>query len=1018
LCNIIFSMGKYDHRKIEKKWQKNWEEQEAHKVVDEVQGKENLYTLVEFPYPSGNLHTGHWYAYAVPDIYVRTRRMQGYNVLYPFGFDAFGLPAENAALKRNINPREWTLGNIDYMREQIKTMGASLDWSREVVTCEPEYYKWTQWLFLQFFKHDLAYLADTQVNWCPSCKTVLANEQVIAGKCERCDHSVEQKEMKQWQLKITDYADRLLDDLDELDWPEEIKQSQRNWIGRSEGATIEFRIMNHESRIKVFTTRPDTLFGATYMVLAPEHQLISDLKPQISNWSEVEKYIKKSLGKTELERLEDAKDKTGVELKGVKAINPATQEEISIWIADYVLMGYGTGAIMAVPAHDERDFEFAKKYELPIRQVIAPETGIHRENEERRDGGCGVIFDPDSQKYAVYKKPTGIFGLYGGGVDSDEDLTKGILREIEEESGLHACQHVEYIAATESHYYNSARKVNRVAKAHCLLLVLENTKTKKLKLEEHENFELTWASADEIIDNWKNHDTESNHDHWFWFLSQAVGRAIELGFDTTSDPASFRHSAYIGEGVLINSGEFNDIDTKDAVKKIIKWLEKKGIGQGSTNYRLRDWIVSRQRYWGCPIPVIFCRRCGENSKSETLNSKEIQNPKPKIQNPVVERDGINYAVIPVPEEDLPVILPEIEDYKPSGDGQSPLAKADTWVQVKCPKCGGDAERETDTLDTFVDSSWYFLRYTDPHNANKFAENSKLKKWLPVDYYSGGAEHTTMHLLYSRFWIKAMHSLGLLDFAEPYTVRKNRSLIMGPDGQKMSKTRGNVVDPDEYVAKLGADTVRMYLAFIGPYNEVNTYPWDLSGIQGVRKFLDRVYNLINHFKTLPKSDVSNVTPDYPLVKVSHQTIKKVTEDIEKLKFNTAIAQLMVFTNELYKKEYEKEVYFLGSSLQVLTILLAPFVPHLAEELWSMLRAEESVFSQPWPEFDEKLAKENEIELVIQINGKVRDKLKVPADISVKEAEKLALNSDKVKSYLVDKKPKKIIYIKGRLVNIVS
>ena len=774
-------MTDYDPKEIEKKWQKRWSEDKLYLTPDEVKGKDNEYALVEFAYPSGNLHVGHWYAFSVPDIYARLRRMQGKNVMYPMGFDAFGLPAENAAIKNKINPREWTFQNIDYMRSQLQSMGASFDWSREVVTASPDYYKWTQWLFLKFLENNLAYQSETPVNWCPSCKTVLANEQVVAGHCERCDTEVERRNMLQWNLKITDYANRLIDDLDSLGWPHSIKEAQKNWIGRSEGAEISFKVKSGklESDVRVFTTRPDTIFGATYLVLAPEHELVAKLLEEtrnkkqetIKNPEEVEEYIQKTRNKAEMDRIAEGKEKSGVELKGVTAINPANQEEIPVWIADYVLPHYGTGAIMAVPADDERDREFAEKFNLPIV----------------------------------------------------EDYT----------------------------------------------------------------------------------------------------------------PAGF----------------------EDFGKKV-------------TKYKLRDWVVSRQRYWGCPIPVIHCDNCG---------------------------------IVLVPEKDLPVVLPEVSDYLPSDDGQSPLSKATDWVKVKCPKCGAEARRETDTLDTFIDSSWYFLRYADPKNEKEFASKKLLKKWLPVSFYSGGAEHTTMHLLYSRFFHKVLFDLGLVNETEPYLKRMNRSLIMGPDGQKMSKSRGNVIDPDKEVERLGADTIRIYLAFIGPYNEVNSYPWNPDATVGVRRFLERVWRL--------KEKVTNQhnTEGSTLV---HQTIKKVTEDIESMKMNTAVSSLMILVNSL-----EKEKTISRDDYETLLKLLAPFAPHMTEELWETLGHKDSIHTQVWPTYDPDKLVSDEATLAVQINGKIRATLVVSISTPEEEIRAKTLALSEVEKWLDGAEPKKMIVIPGKIVSIV-
>jgi len=802
-------MKRYDHRGIEKKWQKEWAKRGLYKTRNTVKGRRNFYLLTEFPYPSGNLHVGHWYAFTAPDILARALRMQGRNVLYPMGFDAFGLPAENAAIKRGLNPKKWTKQNIAYMKKQMVSMGTSFDWSREVQTIDPRYYKWTQWMFTQFLKNGLAYRKETPVNWCPKDKTVLANEQVINGRCERCDSEVEQRTMLQWNLRITDYADRLIEDLDDLEWPQQIKDSQKNWIGRSEGAEIGFAIHfdkpTKPTQIAVFTTRPDTLFGATYLVLAPEHPFITLALTHdelLQNDVEVREYVEATKRKSDLMRQEN-KEKTGVKLEGVWAVNPATQEKIPVYIADYVLAHYGTGAIMAVPAHDERDFDFAKKFGLPIRQVIA-----------------------------------------GGDVSQ---------------------------------------------------------------------------------------------------------------------------RAYTGDGTLIHSGEYDGIPVAEAKQKITA-----AFGLRKTTYKLRDWIVSRQRYWGVPIPVIHCPRCG---------------------------------AVPVPEKDLPVKLPEIKDYLPTGDGKSPLAKADKWKNVHCPQCKSAAERETDTLDTFVDSSWYFLRYTDPHNKKRFADAKKMRSWMPVDLYSGGAEHTTMHLLYSRFWHKALYDLGLVKDKEPYTRRMNRGLIMGPDGQKMSKSRGNVIDPDAIVKKLGADTVRLYLAFIGPYHETGSYPWNPDGVAGVRRFLERVWKLAQPERT------AGMAKKYEDLESSlHRTIKKVTDDIAALKFNTAIAAMMTFLNEA-----EKGISH--AQFDTFLKLLAPFAPHMAEELWRMRAHKTSIHLEKWPKYNPKRIASSVATIAIQVNGKVRGTVSVSADAHESQVVAAAQADESVRRHLEGKIIRRTIYVPGKVLNIV-
>ncbi len=1122
-------MSNYDHTKVEKKWQKQWEKDKIYKTPDSVKGRDNSYLLVEFPYPSGNLHVGHWYAFAVPDILARAMRMQGKNVLYPIGFDAFGLPAENAAIKNKINPRTWTLKNIEYMKNQIRSMGTSFDWSREVVTCDPAYYKWTQWLFLQFFKAGLAYRKNTAVNWCPKDKTVLANEQVVAGKCERCDSDVVQKKMLQWNIKITDYADRLIDDLKDLNWPEQIKESQRNWIGRSEGAEIDFLIetgekykfvifhgfegspdlprwqwvkkeleaMGHEvlvprlpnsgnpseaeqvefalrttkydertvlvghslgavlalkvaerltkplarlvtvggfvdtnfkdkkrsfekkwtwkfdgeairknvrsvtvlhdprdhaisdaqtealakllgtqsitstsnkphftgdtepdvlmwlrPTVRVFTTRADTLFGATYLVLAPEHPWVIravDGKHNIlKNKDEIKEYVEKAKRKTDLERQADQKEKSGVELNGVKAINPASGKKIPVWVADYVLGHYGTGAIMAVPAHDERDHAFATKFNLPINEVIEPLVvqtrgldAVHADEEFfARRSILAVVKHWSEEKYqAVLYKPTDVRGFVSGGIHDGEDPVSAAKREIAEETGYSNAVFVRQLGgAIHSKYFSDVRKRNTSVYYTPLLFKLENGLQNEISPEEKAEHEVSWLSKDEM-DNFINR--EDMRIAW----CRVIGNAC-----------------YAKEGILVDSGEFSGLASEAAALKIV---EK--FGRKKTTYKLRDWIVSRQRYWGVPIPIIHCPTCGP---------------------------------VAVEDRKLPVKLPEVKDYLPEGSGKSPLAKVTKWVKVRCPQCKGGAERETDTFDTFVDSSWYFQRYTDPNNKKQFADPKKLAKWMPIDLYSGGAEHTTMHVLYSRFWQKAMYDLGLVKDKEPYTRRMNRSLIMGPDGQKMSKSRGNVIDPDEVVALLGSDTVRMYLAFIGPYNEVSNYPWNPDGVVGVRRFIERVWRMRS---AVEKNDIPGLNG------LLHKTIKKVGEDIGALKFNTGISQLMIFLNAI-----EKEGKIGRLQWGIFLRLIAPFAPHMAEELWRVDH-KKSIHLEKWPRYDETLLKSEILTIAVQINGKTRGTVEVDigADRTVLEdaARKI------VKARLDGKNVLRTIVVPGRLVNFV-
>lgn len=809
---------KYDHQKIEAKWQKVWGKNKLYETPDKADDKPNFYTLVEFPYPSGNLHIGHWYAFAVPDIYARFKRMQGHNVMFPIGFDAFGLPAENAAIKHNTNPRKWTYENIAFMEKQLQSMGNTFDWSRRIVTSDPEYYKWTQWLFLQFYKKGLAYKKKGSVNWCPSCKTVLANEQVIGGKCERCGTEVIQKDLEQWFFKITDYAEKLLEGLDKLNWPEEIKTAQRNWIGKSEGTLVKFQITNSKSEIQnskpeyveVFTTRVDTLFGVTYLVVAPEYEKMEEWEEEkiIKNWNEVENYINKSKNRTEIERTSEGKEKTGVRIEGVTAINPANGDEVPVFVADYVLGNYGTGAVMAVPAHDERDFAFAQKYKLPVKEVIS-----------------------------------------GG------DISK---------------------------------------------------------------------------------------------------------------------EAFIGEGMLVNSNGFNGVGSEEAREKITEKFGEKVI-----KYKLRDWLLSRQRYWGCPIPIVY------------------------------DPQGEPH---PVPEDKLPWLLPDdVTDYAPKGE--SPIGTSKEFKERTEREFGKGWAPECDTMDTFVDSSWYFNRYADPKNKDKFADKNKLGAWMPVNRYSGGAEHTNMHLLYSRFFHKALFDMGMVGEDEPFVERMNRGLILGPDGQKMSKSRGNVIDPDRQVEQVGADTVKMYLAFIGPYNEVGQYPWDLGGIAGVRRFLERVWKMSLKLKV--KSLEEEKISDSKLETSLHKTIKKVTEDVEAYKFNTAISAMMVLLNQIEKNEEGASKKYFETFLK----LLAPFAPHITEEIWDHLGNKQSIHLETWPKHDESKIKEENAVIVVQVNGKVRAQFVAAAGISENEAKNKAFSLIEVNKWLVGKEIKKIIFVPDKIINFV-
>ncbi|MDX8291504.1 leucine--tRNA ligase [Metabacillus indicus] len=801
----------YKHEKIEKKWQNYWLENKTFKTTEDA-GKPKFYALDMFPYPSGaGLHVGHPEGFTATDILSRVKRMQGYNVLHPMGWDAFGLPAEQYALDTGNDPAEFTAKNIDTFRRQIQSLGFSYDWDREINTTDPEYYKWTQWIFLQLYKKGLAYVDEVAVNWCPALGTVLANEEIIDGKSERGGHPVERRPMKQWMLKITAYADRLIEDLEEVDWPESIKEMQRNWIGRSEGAHVQFNVDGHEESFTVFTTRPDTLFGATYAVLAPEHALVDKITTEDQKEA-VAAYLDKVKSKSDLERTDLAKEKTGV-FTGAFAVNPANGEKMPIWIADYVLVSYGTGAIMAVPAHDERDYEFAKTFDLPIKEVVE-----------------------------------------GGNVENE---------------------------------------------------------------------------------------------------------------------------AYTGDGQHVNSDFLNGLNKEEAIENMIAWLETNKKGEKKTTYRLRDWLFSRQRYWGEPIPIIHWE------------------------------DGTMSAV---PEEELPLTLPKTTEIRPSGTGESPLAVIEEWVNVTDPATGKRGRRETNTMPQWAGSCWYYLRYIDPNNAEHLADPKKIKQWLPVDTYIGGAEHAVLHLLYARFWHKVLYDLGIVPTKEPFQKLFNQGMILGENNEKMSKSKGNVVNPDDIVASHGADTLRLYEMFMGPLEA--SIAWSEKGLDGARRFLDRVWRLFVEDNGALNAKVTDSTSD-SLERVYHQTVKKVTEDYEGLRFNTAISQLMVFINEAYKATVLPKSYMEG-----FVKLLSPVAPHLAEELWEKLGHEGTVSYETWPAYDEGKLVEDEVEIVVQVNGKVKAKLHVPKDATREEMQELALSDVDVKEQVDGKTIRKIIAVPGKLVNIVA
>lgn len=797
----------YNHKVIEKKWQKIWDDNKAFAATDDY-SKPKYYALVEFPYPSGQgLHVGHPRPYTALDIVARKRRMQGYNVLYPMGWDAFGLPTENYAIKNKIHPKIVTANNVKRFKEQLHSLGYSFDWDREVNTTDPEYYKWTQWIFLKLFNAGLAYKTEMPINWCTSCKVGLANEEVVNGVCERCGSPVVRKVKSQWMLKITDYAEKLLEGLNDVDYIERVKVSQKNWIGKSQGAEVDFAIAGKEDKLTVYTTRPDTLFGATYMVVSPEHPMLEKYKDEIKNLDAVHEYQEQAARKSDFERSELAKEKTGVQIDGIRAVNPVNGKEIPIWVSDYVLMSYGTGAIMAVPAHDTRDWEFAKKFNMPIIEVVA--------------GGANV----------------------------------------QEEA----------------------------------------------------------------------------------FTDVATGK-------------------------MVNSGFLDGLEVADAKKKIIEWLEEKKLGTGKTNYKLRDWVFSRQRYWGEPIPIVHCDKC---------------------------------SYVALPESELPLELPDVESYMPTDNGESPLAAMTDWVNTTCPCCGGPAKRETDTMPQWAGSSWYFLRYTDPHNTEALASPEALNYWLPVDWYNGGMEHTTLHLLYSRFWHKFLYDNKVVPCPEPYQKRTSHGMILGENGEKMSKSRGNVVNPDDIVNDYGADTLRTYEMFIGAFDL--SASWSENGVKGCRRFLERVWKLQD---ILAEGDGFSSDMETKM----HQTIKKVSNDFENLKYNTAIAALMTLLNDFAKKgSITKGEY------RAFLLLLNPVAPHITEEIWNTCGYEGYVYQQPWPEYDEAKTVENTIEIAVQINGKTRGVVALPVDADKETA--LA----KAKEVVADKLTGTIIkeiYVPKKIINIVQ
>ncbi|MCL2869743.1 class I tRNA ligase family protein, partial [Candidatus Saccharibacteria bacterium] len=924
-------MQRYNPSEIEPKWQKVWAKTQIY-AANDFDKKPKFVMLTEFPYPSGAaMHMGHTMTYTGGDIIARYKRAQGYNVLFPMAFDAFGLPAENYAIKNKVTPQAAVEQNIAHFRAQLDRMGCSFDWNRIFATTDPEYYKWTQWFFLQFFKKGLAYQDEIAINWCPFCKTGLANEEVVNGRHERCDTLVEKKLLKQWMLRITDYADRLIDGLKDVDYPSRIADQQVNWIGKSTGAEVDFQICHSELasesspkilkqvqdddlKITVFTTRPDTIFGATFMVLAPEHPLVAKITTA-DRKDEVDTYIKTAQAKSEVERQETDHEKTGA-FAGAYVINPATNKPIPVWIADYVLMGYGTGAIMAVPAHDERDYDFATKFNIPITQVVAPtELDLQhppiegKKNTTRKVVMC-LIKHPVKDEWLTLKWPKrpDWHTLVMGGIEGDEDVETAARREIAEKTGYTHLKLVDMMPLKiNSIFYAAHKDVNRDIITTVLKFELQDLKQQALQrdeVEQAEDNQQVWTPRCEL---------------------EQLQPVAELPY--ILNWLAGKPMVYVGDGQIVNSDQFDGLTVEEAKKQVVAWLENKGVAHTKVNYKLRDWVYSRQRYWGEPIPIIHCPKCG---------------------------------AVAVPDDQLPVELPVVDHYEPTDDGKSPLSKIDDWVNTTCPQCGGPAKRETDTMPNWAGSNWYYLRYFDPHNNQAFAGSKELKYWSPVDLYIGGMEHTTLHLLYSRFHHQFLYDQGLVPMPEPYAARRGHGMILAADGTKMSKSKGNVVDPTQVIdSGYGADALRLAIAFLAPFDQ--NALWNPEGVAGTYRFLVRFWKLAN--------EASGKSDDKTLATV-HHTIKKVTEDIERMNYNTAIAALMAAVNDLNHNGVDK---IATTEMEDLTKLLAPFAPHLAEEIWhEVFKHSESIHLVAWPKWQDKYLVANEVEIVVQVNGKVRAK----------------------------------------------
>ncbi len=969
-------MKRYDPNSIEPKWQKTWDETQVYKA-DLDSDRPKYIAMSMFNYPSGNLHIGHAMNFTISDVMARYKRQQGYESYHPIGWDAFGLPAENRAIKEGISPQESMRQLIPAYHKAYKALGWSNDWSKEISTHEPEYYRWTQWIFAEMFRQGLAYQDARMQWWCEKCQTVLANEQVLDGKCWRHDGAddpqVEKKEVKQWFFKITDYADELLEATDALDWSDVVKTAQKNWIGKSVGAEVDFTVDGLDETLTVFTTRPDTLFGATFLVVAPEHELLDQLTTDEQSTA-VTQYTKAALKKTEIERQSEGKEKTGV-FTGSYAINPINGEKVPIWVADYVLGGYGTGAIMAVPAHDERDNEFAKKFNLDIRTVVAQDFGSPLEYTQEVTGSVFIVYDEENEKFLGVKTGTnGGLWLNGGGREEGETFEQTAIRELAEETGFTKYKKIVTLGEpVYSYYFNDVKKVNKRSFGQGFLFFVERGKRGEPALEQHESFTSDWYSYDELVAGVKR--VEGGVEHWLEMLARA-----KQVIDSRQDYSQSFH----GDGVLINSGAYSGLNSAEARDLIIQHLEREGKGRAKTTYKIRDWSVSRQRYWGAPIPIVNCAKDG---------------------------------VVLVSDDQLPVVLPELDDYAPSGDGRSALGRATDWIKTTCPTCGGPAERETDTLDTYICSSWYELRYFDPTNDEKPFDASIVNKWMPIDFYNGG-DHATAHLIYVRFIARFFHKLGMLDDPEPFKKFLFNGKVKAGDGSAFSKSKGNGIDPLEIINQgYGADALRTYLMFAAPLDLDSR--WDPQGVPATHRFISRLWNLVQEFLEAGPISNSQNPNSVAVLRSIHPTIKKVTEDLDAQKYNTAIATMMKCVNELYIEKTHgfdsRETW--QTALDALVALVAPFAPHVADELWQQLGHTDTVQRDSWPEWDESHFISDTITLAVQVNGKVRAEIQVASDATKESIEAAALAHERVQDFLANKVPARVIYVQGRLVNIV-